>query len=69
MSLTQTLRQRLAPQTDQQRDAEHIKWINTNEGLAEVIKFPILGIVPSERTDDQRREVLLSDSKKYRVEH
>lgn len=69
MSLTQTLRQRLAPRTDQQRDAEWRVWLQEPQAMWEIIQRPTLGIPPSERTDDQRREVLLSDSKKSRVEH
>ncbi len=66
MSLAQTLRQRLAPKTPQEQDAEHIKWINTNDGLAEVIKFPTLGILPSERTGEQSRAILIHNIKNWR---
>ena len=69
MSLTQTLRERFAPKTPQEQDAEWRLWLQEPQAMWEIIQQPTLGIPPSERTDDQRRELLLSDSKKSRVEH
>ena len=69
MSLKQQLIQRMKNNADaalQQRDAEHINWIHTNDGLAEVIKFPTLGIVPSERTGEQSRAILIHNIKNWR---
>jgi hypothetical protein len=69
MSLSQTLRERLAPRTDEQRDAEWRVWLQEPQAMWEIIQRPTLGIPPSERSDDERREIILSGSKKSRVEH
>ena len=45
--------------TIEQQDADHDAWRRTNEGLVEIIRDPRLGIPPTQRSWELRREMLL----------
>jgi len=49
--------------TPKQLDDEHSDWIQTDAGLIDIIKQPILGIPPSKRTVDDNRELLINKIK------
>jgi len=68
MNLTDQLRAKLAPKTPKQQDVEHSAWRDTNEGLVEIIKLPVLGIPPSRRTIEDNRDVLIHKIKGWRNE-
>jgi len=50
--------------TIEQQDDEHSQWIKTPESILDILQQPILGIPPSKRTVDDRRELLIQNLKK-----
>jgi len=50
--------------SNEEIDAEHRAWIETDAGLVEIIKNPVLGIAPSERSVEQNRDLLIAKIKR-----
>ena len=66
MNLRRRIQAQLAPKTPEQRDAEHRAWINTPEGLIEIIKFPTQARLPSLRTAEENRQILINNIRNWK---
>lgn len=56
-------------QTPAQKDADHLIWLQTADSIFDIIKCPTLGIMPSARSVDDNRYLLIEKIKGYSNEH
>jgi hypothetical protein len=49
--------------TPEQRDAEHAVWLQEPSSIIDILRQPLLGIKPSERSVDDNRTLLIQKLK------